>query len=681
MKLGRARRRLLATTTATALALSALALQLAPRLQAQTMLAPEEAALQPDPGVTAQEMEAFEHAEAGRHVRAREMAEKIVARNAKSFAGHFVLGLVQHYAEANLPAALYHLLLARKLYEQRWGKEPGGEQPWRWHAGLIKELAGVYGDMEKHDEKLALIARYNELYEPHLIAERAWPLMKLGKYKEARMAAELGLTSDRSGQRVVALNALCAIEFEAGNDGASYDACRRAVDDAGTRGGLVSAVDLTNFAEASRSLFKLDEAERIAIEATTALPSWYGNPWMELGELYVRQGRFAEALAALRKMPEYRMQRPPHVRDVDRGETRRVLSSFLLVMGKAQDAAEVTGRAIAAPDRRAHNSRDPAQDETVIALLDRSARLSSAELALEEAAVLPWYARPKQWLAAAARTIEARRSAARIAKLLDEDERLGGMFRIGQASAAIMPPWLVGELVSVLGPGVAKAASESAGKADKRPGASAYYDAIAAEVAWSSGQDVEALAIAQRAIAALGPGEVLLAARLHAIAADAARRSEHWDRANVHYDAVFQRDPGVLRRLGLPVAVRVRTDGTYGAEVADMLERSPRFVRSDSGLSLTVQVDRVSARVCLVSPQGQMISCADVDAVEASKAAAAAAANKDAKAATPAPWPEHVAREALRQLFAPRVDLSQTDIHSLDGQNLSGRDALRSVLE
>jgi tetratricopeptide (TPR) repeat protein len=648
--------------------------------RAQTMLAPEEAVEEPSPGVTPQEMEAFEHADAGRHVRAREIAEKIIARDPNSFAGHFVLGLVQHYAEANLPSSLYHLSLARTLYEKKLGDQPGTAQPWRWHAGLLKELAGVYGDMEQHEEKLALIDRYNQLYEPHLIAEQAWPLMKLGKYKEARMAAELGLSSDRTGQRVVALNALCAIEFEAGNDGASYEACRRAVDDAGSRGGLVSAVDLTNFAEASRSLFKLDEAERIAIEATTALPSWYGNPWMELGELYVRQGRFAEALASLRKVPEYRMQRPPHVRDVDRGETRRVLASFLLVMGKADDAAEVTGRAIAAPDRRAHNSRDPAQDETVIALLHRSARLSGAELALEEAAVLPWYARPKQWLIALARTLEARRSGARIAKLLDDDARLSGMFRIGQASAAIMPPWLVGELVTVLGPGVAKAASQRAAQGDKRPGATAYYDAIAAEVAWASGNHSEAIAVAERAIAALGPGEVLLAARLHALAADAARRGALWDRAGVHYDGVFQRDPGLLRRLGLPVAVRVRTEGSHGAEVADMLERSPRFERADSGLTLTVQADRASARVCLVSAQGQMLSCADIDAVEMSKADAVAAA-KDTKPAEPAPWPERVAREALRQLFAPRVDLSQTDIHSLDGQNLSGRDALRSVLE
>jgi len=241
-----------------------------------------------------------------------------------------------------------------------------------------------------------------------------------------------------------------------------------------------------------------------------------------------------------------------------------------------------------------------------------------------------------------------------------------------------MPPWIVGDLVPVLGPGVAKAASQRAGRADKRPGAAAYYDSIAADVAWSTGEDLEAIATAERAIAALGPGEVLLSARMHAIAADAARRSERWDRASVHYDAAFQRDPGVLRRLGLPVAVRVRTEGEIGGEVADMLERSPRFVRSDSGLTLTVQADRASARVCLASTQGQMISCAEVDAVQAAKEAGK---EPDGKPKPLPPWPEHVAREALRQLFSPRVDLSQTDINSLDGQNLSGRDALRSVLE
>ncbi len=619
-------------------------------------------------GVTPQELEAIEHADAGRHVRARELAEKILARDSSSFAAHYVLGLVQHFGEANLPAALFQLTTARTLYEKRFGDAPGPDQPWRWHAGLLKELAGVYGDMERHREKLALMGRYNELYDPDLIAERAWPLMKLGRYAEARLSADLGLSSGRTGQRVVALNAICAIEFEAGNDGASYEACKRAVDDATSNGGLVSAVDLTNFAEASRSLFKLDEAERVALEATTALASWYGNPWMELGELYTREGRFGEALGALRKMPEYRMQRPPHVRDVDRGETRRVLSSFLLVMGKSDDAFEVTGRAMAAPDRRAHNSRDPSQDDSVMALIDRAARLTSEELALEQAALEPWYAwaRPRAWLIAMMRSLEAWRSGARIAKLLDDDTRLTGIFRIGQASSAIMPPWLVGDLVHVLGPGVAGAANARARKSDKRPGASAYYDAVAAEVAWASGDELEAIEIAERSIAALGPGEALLLGRLHAIAADAARRAERWDRARVHYDGAFQRDPGLLRRLGLAIAVRVSTEGALGGELADMLERSPRFISSPDGLGLAVQANAASTRVCLSGGHGQVITCADVDAK-----------SKPADA----PWLKHAAAETLRQLFSPRVDLSQTDIHSLDGQNLSGRDALRGVLD
>jgi tetratricopeptide (TPR) repeat protein len=387
---------------------------------------------------------------------------------------------------------------------------------------------------------------------------------------------------------------------------------------------------------------------------------------MELGELYVRQGRFGEALSALRKVPEYRMQRPPHVREADRGETRRVLAGFLLVMGKAAEAAEVTGRAIAAPDRRAHNSRDPAQDESVIALLDRAAHRTQMELELEHAATLPFWERPLAWLRALRSFLDGRRSAARIEKLLDRDERLAGLFRIGQSSAAIMPPWVVGELVTVVGAGPARAAVARARSTDEREGAGAYYDAFATEVAWAQGEDTEALRLAQRSLERLGQGEVLLAARVHALAADAARRLGKLDQAQSHYDSAFQRDPGVLRRLGLPVAIRVRVSGALGAEIADMLEAMPRFEHGDSGLLLEVQADRASARACLISSRGQSLTCGEVD-------------GKSAPADEP--YAPYAARELVQQLFAPRVDLSQTDINSLDGQNLSGRDALRQVLE
>ena len=209
-----------------------------------------------------------------------------------------------------------------------------------------------------------------------MVAERAWPLMKLGRYREARLAAELGLATDRAPvERVIALNALCAIEFEAGNDGAELRRLQARDRRRPQPAARVSAVDLTNFAESSRSLFKLDEAERVSLEATDAR------------RLVVRQsvdgsGRALPAPGPLRRSAERAQARARSTARSARRtcatrtatRLRRALASFLLVLAtRATRRSTVTGRALAAPERRAHNSRDPAQDRIVLALLDRRA--------------------------------------------------------------------------------------------------------------------------------------------------------------------------------------------------------------------------------------------------------------------------------------------------------------------
>jgi tetratricopeptide (TPR) repeat protein len=282
-----------------------------------------------EPGEEAEpdELEAWRLVQDGRNIKAREVAEGIVAERPDSYVGHYVLGFVYHYAETSFPRALYHENIALGLFEGMHGPAPVSPAPWRWHARILRELALTHGDLEHHAEKVAYLERYNELYDPDLIAEQAWPLMKMGRYEAARAAAERGLVEGSPRQLEVALNALCAIEFEAGNDGASYEACRVALEYGRAQPGGPNAVDLTNFAEASRSMFKLDEAERIGLEATRADMAWYGNPWVELAELYTRQGRFPEALHALEQVPPYRARRPPHVQDADRNEARRALSA------------------------------------------------------------------------------------------------------------------------------------------------------------------------------------------------------------------------------------------------------------------------------------------------------------------------------------------------------------------
>ncbi|MCA9604969.1 MAG: tetratricopeptide repeat protein, partial [Myxococcales bacterium] len=328
---------------------------------------------------------AYSEAQNGHNIRAREIAERIVERNPDDYAGNFVLGYVFHYGEANFPRALFYENRALAELTRLHGSAPESFEVRRWHFRMLRELAWTHGDLEQYDQQLEYMNRFTELYEPAFVAERAWPLMKLRRFDDARVAAELGRQTGDPRQVEVALNALCAIEFEAGDEARSYSSCREAMDLHGADPTTQGAVDFTNFAEAARSVFRLDEAERVGRLATEAQMSWYGNPWSELAELYVREGRYAEALNALREVAPYRERRPPHVRDADRSETRRALASFFLLIGRPDESINYAEKALHAPDRRAHTSRDPLQDRAIAALLHRAALRLRAEQRGEQA--------------------------------------------------------------------------------------------------------------------------------------------------------------------------------------------------------------------------------------------------------------------------------------------------------
>ncbi len=607
------------------------------------------------------ELVAFRLTQLERFVKAREAAEKVVAANPHSYVGHYVLAFAQHYGEANFPRALYHADIALREMEQRHGRDPA-DGPWRWHARILRELAAIHGDLEHHDERLAYTARYNELYEPDMLAERAWSLMKLGRYDEARLAAVTGLETEDPRQVEVALNALCAIEFEAGNDSVSYDACGRALEYGRAQPGGATTVDLTNFAEAARSVFRLDEAERIGLEATRAQPSWYGNPWLELAELYTREARYPEALDALKEVPRYRTQRPPHVRDSDRSEGRRAIAAFFLVVGRPLDAIRLTEKARIAPDRRAHNSRDPAQDIALAALLDRRARLVAAELRDEARPGLPFYERPFDWVSTQGLRFEAWMSGREAAKMFADEEKLVGWFEIGTARAAVVPPWLASELVEILGAGVVAEAVRLAREDDDRDGSDAYYDAFEAEAALGEGDDERAAELAQRAIDRLGPAEELLRTRARAILAEAKRRTDDWDEALPLYENALISDPGVFRRLGLTIPVQfAETHDDTAADVVDLLESSPRLDESERGLIVQARGNEV----CILSEEGSSLGCGTTTALDGGE--------------------EHddfvvrIAAGFHEQAFAPRIALTQADANSLDGSNRVGRDALETL--
>ncbi|QQR89884.1 MAG: hypothetical protein IPJ88_17220 [Myxococcales bacterium] len=606
---------------------------------------------------------AWAFARSDKLIKARELAQEVIEKNKSSYVAHLVLGYVEHYAEANIPRSVFHLEKALKLYERKYGKVPTPQKPWGWHSRILKELGASYYDMEEYEKRIAFMDRYNEYYRPLMIAERAWPLMKLRRYKEARKYAKLALKEDTLFQKVLAYNALCAIEFEAGDNEAGYLACKQAVEHARQERRTLSAVDLSNYAEASRSLFKLDEAEKTSLEATRVPVSWYANPWLDLADLYLREGRFAESLSAFKSIAPYRAERPPHVRNVDLSELRRGLAAFFLVMGKADVSAEISEKALLLPDRRAHTSREAEQDRAILALLHRRALRVSAEQQLEKSVDKVFYKRLWAWMQASFQRMKAWRAGQQVARLLSEGSRLAGTFKIGSAQSAVMPPWFAGDLIDVLGPSVSMEALREAEQSDERPLVQAYYDAFKAETFLRAGRYIESLRAANAAEKTLGKAEVLLRARLFVVAAEASWQIGQAKQSAMWVDRALQHDPGAFRRLEIPIPTRFPTAANaLEARVLKFLARSDRLDKQDrAAIRLQFLQNTASMRLCLIGASGDALGCAQHKIKHRKEDAA------------------NIAKAFHEQVFAPNVDLTQVDINSLEGSNIRSPDALRSL--
>ena len=130
----------------------------------------------PQPGApgTSEELRAFDMVRQNKLVRARTLGEELVREHPDSYVGHFVLAWAHHYGEANFPKALFHMNEAMRLFTEANGDDPTASSnfPWQWHARFLREIGSIHGDMENHEERLGYSARYNEFYQPKIIAER-----------------------------------------------------------------------------------------------------------------------------------------------------------------------------------------------------------------------------------------------------------------------------------------------------------------------------------------------------------------------------------------------------------------------------------------------------------------------------------------------------------------------------
>lgn len=626
---------------------------------------------------TPDELEAYRLYQDQKPLAARTKAEQILRVDPYSIAAHFVLGNVMREAEGSLARAMYHLGRARELYETRYGADRPPGAPWQLHRETLHSIQQLAGEIEQYEYQLQVIDYYDSLYDPDLTAEHAWPLLHLGRWDDARRYAQLASQSTDEWQKSLGLNALCAIEGDAQRRQPHYDACKASLERARARAATAQpttdpltaphvAVHAYNAALAALSTLRYAEVETIAAEGTRRLEFTTANPWRLLARLYGDGARMDKAVDALREMQRWRRRQPANLRDQDHAENDATIATILLLAGELDAAADLATRALDRPDRRGLTTSRAEQATGAHALLRRAIIRTRAERMFERASVSGTARRVSGTARALWERTQAWPDEERVATAASD--RLVPTLRLYvHGGLDPVPSWLVGDLVEILGPGVVAVGLRQARAMDADfPAIAPLHDAIEAEVALGQGDEDRALRLARASLERLPASEAVLQARVAAVGAEAARELGDMSTALGLYERALQRDPGVIRRMGLalPAQIRLTAGGEAAARAAELLGRSPRL-RDEPGFVVTIEGAGAVLRACLRSAQNNLIGCADAPARQ----------NED-----PGDWGARLADEFHERIFAFRGLLSATDLHSLDGSNTVASEAAREQI-
>lgn len=630
-----------------------------------------------DPRADALEAEALTAVQRQEWIAARERAEEAIALDPELFRAHFALGRAL-YEEGQLARAMFHLGRSRELYETRYASSL--DTDWRFHSELVYQNIVVAGEIESHEYELELIDWYNARFEPDLVAEKAWPLMKLGRFDEAREAARDAMNSVDANQRSVGMNALCAVEGESGDRQASYTACLAALESERVAEEPDPTVDAYNASLAAWSSLRFADALTLAEEAKGGSAVSGANPGVLLVWYALEEGRGRDAVDAIRTMQAWYTRHPVHVRDQVRAEIDATFALLLLAAGESEYGFDVVSRALEYPDRRALTTASANTTQASHALLRDALRRSAVERAAERGANDWFFTRGARWLGTWLPSSVEWSDRAAIRDALTHPDVLVRTVQLRRNGGLDVPSWLIGDLIPIVGTGVFAVALERAAEAETEPGYAAYRTAFEAELRWWQGYNGDAVETARTALADLPAREVLLRARVAAVAADAAWGAGEREDALRWYGEALSTDAGVFRRLGLAIpAVVESAGGDVPDAVRSALARSPRIFHARDAFVLRVRSTGDNAEVCLLGPTGSTISCATEPP-----------APQPIDGEEPEPWTDADRVAALldvaqRDLFTMPTGATSYDLRTLDGSTTAStaaaRQQMRSLLD
>ena len=395
------------------------------------------------------EREAIQSVAKGKYVKARELAEKILQDQPESIPALLALAEVYHKGEAHLPRALFHVRQVRKLLHRRGLANPDDGDSREWYLRALELEYHILRDLDQAENQLRVVQLIEQLYEP-LPWLKVWPLFKCKRLDEAEEALQ---QCEKTGRwRLHSLNSRCALEEQRGRRVPTYEAGLLM-----TKAIPGSAVLWSNLGGAAQYAFLQEEAKSAYLKAVKLPVDFHGTAYRSLALLYLQQGRFPAALDALKKGQKQRAQRKAHTLQQDQTKMDRTIGLLLLALGKSEQAARFTQRAILKPDRTGSTT----DDETALALTNGlvywTVLCSQLEEGRENHAAKSGLKQFDPSAAQQALEFQIWTHRQKLLKILQDPKRLNVLrpYMPGQSEAET---WLLGGLLQILPSGVAEEA-------------------------------------------------------------------------------------------------------------------------------------------------------------------------------------------------------------------------------
>ena len=599
----------------------------------------------------------------GEWVTARRLAHELLEEQPNSYVGHHVLGRAFWLGEGDYARASFHLRKSLEIYAANY--EPTADPPWRLESEGWWSLRIVTGDMGEFEEELNLIDVYNQKQAGYqerfgtaynsLMAERGWPLMKLGRFSEARYWGQQGVASESNWQTSLGWNVLCATAGEEGLRQESMDACSSALNHAQESNAGI-AVDASNASNAAMAVLDFDKVEEYARLATRSGDGTTVSAWINLIHLYLTQGRADAAIEAVSGSLDSLSSEDPAMRLQKRADVDGAFALVLLASGQEQSAFDKIDKALKYPDRRGVISTSAAQSQGSHTLLRAVAKRLLKERRAEKVASQGWWKRMQHWWGSWFGDPEYEVDAMTVRTILQEKDYLISTIRpyLDKGLTGV-PSWLVPELVSILGTGVVEASIAEARSIDSFDGVEGYYATLETEIAYERGEWSEVVRLSALAKEKLPVEERMIRARLMALEGVALSEQNDFSGQVERFEKAMSIDPSVFRRLRLPLPAKFSLSSGLEQDVSDALSRSPRFEEREDGFTVQVQ----SNQVCLIGTMGQQLTCITFPIREDN--------------VTDQEYVTAITEHFHTMVFALSTGMSTSDWNSLDGRATSSK--------